>query len=335
LYKKEATPSKIAISIIVLTLNEEKNIGRCLDSIMNQDLPKDRVEIIVVDGDSEDRTREIAEKYTSKILIEKKHNFGYARNLGVRSAAGDYIVFISADAWADNGWLKNIQNTLSEEEIDGVVGKQIPVTASSSWVSRIRSAGFQETYGNDPYMMIRGDNFSTVNCAYKKRAILEVGGFDESLPACEDQDLAHRVLCRGGRIVYNPEVIVHHAAEDSLKEILRKTLRQGVGEGVCSARHQIWENRLYLSILLLTLMILPSILLYIFPETPLLVYLGSIIALVFLATTWYRLRVLKSTNDIGMLLGAYLYYPLVGAAELLGFLIGRVTVNRYPSKENS
>lgn len=324
-----------AISVVILTLNEEATIGRCLDSITNQRFPKDEFEIVIVDGYSTDRTREIAESYNSKILLESRHTFGYARNLGVSSTKGEHVAFISADAWAEPDWLANIHKTLSAQEAVGVVGRQVPIT-SPGWVSKIRSAGFKRTYHKKARWMGKGDNFSTVNCVYTREVILESGGFDESLPTCEDQDLAHRILQTGLKIIYDPKVIVHHDAEESLVEICKKTFRQGIGEGICSSRHQVWSERLFLSILLLLMLLAsPLVLIIGFPMILTNLFLGILVSIFLLEITRYALEVFRETRDWRAFLGSYIYFPSVAIVELLGFLIGRLVAHRIPTVTDS
>ncbi len=329
--KKEPVSLPPTISVVVLTLNEEATISSCLESITNQHFPKSKFETVIVDGGSEDRTREIAGHYTSKIIVESRHTFGHARNLGVQSARGKYAAFISADAWAEPDWLTNICKAFSSQETAGVVGRQVPIT-SPGWVSKIRSIGFKRTYSGEAKPMRMGDNFSTVNSAYAKNAILSSGGFDEAIPACEDQDQAHRILQSGFRIIYDPSVIVHHVAEDSLQEIIKKTFRQGIGEGICSSRYQVWSGRLYLSIiLLLTLMSLPLALTAGSLRSVAGIMFGSLITLLLLSMTCLAARAFQETRDWRTFLGSYLYYPSVAIAELLGFLLGRLTAHKFPS----
>lgn len=84
-----------AVSVIITTKNEEKNIASCLESIKNQTYPQEKIEIIVVDNDSIDKTKEIALKYTDKV-----YNFGpersAQRNFGVRQAKGKYILYLDS-----------------------------------------------------------------------------------------------------------------------------------------------------------------------------------------------------------------------------------------------
>ena len=84
------------VSVLITTRNEERNIENCLRSIKNQNYPQDKIEIIVVDNKSTDRTKEIAKGYTEKV-----YNFGSERsaqrNFGVKQASGKYILYLDAD----------------------------------------------------------------------------------------------------------------------------------------------------------------------------------------------------------------------------------------------
>ncbi len=85
------------ISVVVTTKNEEKHIGNCLASIAAQDYPSDRLEIIVVDNDSDDKTKEIARKYTDKVF-DKGPERNVQRNFGLLEVAtGQYCMWIDAD----------------------------------------------------------------------------------------------------------------------------------------------------------------------------------------------------------------------------------------------
>lgn len=85
------------ISYCVLTYNEEKNIKDCLTSIFNQNYPKDKLEVIVVDDNSTDRTLEIARKFPVKILINGKRDADLSATMGFHAASGDFYTAIGAD----------------------------------------------------------------------------------------------------------------------------------------------------------------------------------------------------------------------------------------------
>ena len=96
------------ISVIIPTYNEEKAIAHTLAHIGNQTIPRSNYEIIVVDGGSRDRTREIASKYADQVIMQKSKAVGGARNDGVESATGRVVVHTDADVVVPRDWLKNI-----------------------------------------------------------------------------------------------------------------------------------------------------------------------------------------------------------------------------------
>ncbi|MCX6649741.1 MAG: glycosyltransferase, partial [Candidatus Bathyarchaeota archaeon] len=79
------------ITVVVPTYNEEKNIESCLNSLVKQSIPRESYEIIVVDGNSKDRTTEIAAKYADRVIQQVSHGVGGARNDGAIAATGDII----------------------------------------------------------------------------------------------------------------------------------------------------------------------------------------------------------------------------------------------------
>ena len=111
----------IKVSIIVPIYNVEKQLAKCLDSLLNQTL-KD-IQIILVNDGSEDSSAEIAKKYVVKdpdrVLYFEKENGGLsdARNYGMKYATGEYVVFVDSDDW------------LKEEMIETLIGLAIELNA--------------------------------------------------------------------------------------------------------------------------------------------------------------------------------------------------------------
>ena len=94
------------ISLVIPTLNEEKNIGESLRSLKNQTYRN--FEIIIADGGSKDKTVEIARKYADRVIVYKGSGISEAKNRGVREAKGDILVFTDADTKFENDWLEKI-----------------------------------------------------------------------------------------------------------------------------------------------------------------------------------------------------------------------------------
>ena len=86
----------ILVSVIITTKNEEKNIENCLLSVTDQEFPKDRLEIIVVDNNSSDATKKIAAQYSDKVF-DKGPERSAQRNYGAEVASGRYMLYLDAD----------------------------------------------------------------------------------------------------------------------------------------------------------------------------------------------------------------------------------------------
>jgi len=105
------------LSIIIPALNEEGNIEECLKSLDEQDLDRSEYEILVVDGDSTDRTREIACIYADKVILQRSEGIGGARRDGVEASKGDILVFTDADTVHDRHWLRVISENLKNYDV--------------------------------------------------------------------------------------------------------------------------------------------------------------------------------------------------------------------------
>lgn len=93
------------LSVIIPAYNEAISIGRCLQSLRNQNCSQKNYEVIVVDNESTDATPEIAKNYNVKLLARQAGNVGRMRNLGAQHAQGTVLAFIDADCVVDPDWI--------------------------------------------------------------------------------------------------------------------------------------------------------------------------------------------------------------------------------------
>ena len=123
------------ISFIIPTYNEEKNIKSCIESILLQDYPPERMEILVIDGLSRDKTVEIAKKYPAKIVVNEKRIIPEACNLGIKNAKGEILAFLGADSeLPQRDWLHlMIAPLLNDVSVAGSIPILIPNTEISSY----------------------------------------------------------------------------------------------------------------------------------------------------------------------------------------------------------
>jgi len=197
------------VSIIINTKNEEENVGKCLDSVLAQKYPREKLEIIVVDNDSADRTKEIARKYTEKI-----YNHGPERsaqkNFGVEKSQGEYFLHLDADmTLCENVIAECVEKVLADKNI---IALYIPeIVSGENFFSKVRrfERSFYDGTAIDAVRFIRKDKF------------LEAGGFDEKIYAGEDWDLDKR-LKKLGKLDIIESPLYHNEAEFNLKKYLAK-----------------------------------------------------------------------------------------------------------------
>lgn len=189
------------VSIITPAKNEEGQIDRCIQSLITQEYPKDKYEIIVVDGGSSDNTIKIMRDYDYPIkIVNGGSNPAEARNIGVTHSKGEILAFTDADCIATPDWLKNLVQKFETKTVGGV-GGALRTLRVGSMTSLLADIMTQATY--------RG--FITSNMAYKRDVFEEVGGFDSKLVCGEDWDLWWRVLDKGYKVPFEQKAIVYHA----------------------------------------------------------------------------------------------------------------------------
>ncbi|MFA5832109.1 MAG: glycosyltransferase family 2 protein [Bacteroidota bacterium] len=222
------------VSIIVLTLNEEKNIHRCLENVFNQET-KYSFEVIVIDSASDDKTLEIAGKYPVRIHNIRRDAFhhGGTRNLGAELSQGDYLIYIAGDACPmSSNWLDLLVDPLlNDDRICAVYGKQFP-KADCDPINTFRlSWNYQDkmiqknteslkTFGHRNYF------FSTVNCSIRKIS-WKLIKFREDIPIFEDTAFAKELIDLGYTISYIPLAGVIHSHNLGVLDLFKRYRSMG------------------------------------------------------------------------------------------------------------
>ena len=173
------------VTAIVTTRNEENNIVACFESLHNQSIGRDSIEIVLIDNNSTDKTVEL-----SKPLIDNHYNVGpersAQRNFGFENAKADFVIYLDADMRLSPTVIEECINSI--ENGDDVLGVYVPekVVGEGFWIN-VRN--FERSFYDATY--IDAARF------IKKDAFLELGGFDLSLCGPEDWDLDRRLLEKG------------------------------------------------------------------------------------------------------------------------------------------
>ncbi|HVJ81056.1 MAG TPA: glycosyltransferase family A protein [Planctomycetia bacterium] len=199
----DATIGSLAASVVIPVRGRSDDLRKCLEKLVEQTVPADQFEILVCDDGSQPRDSDAiraACAMDSRIRYLKQPPRGpaAARNLGIGCARAPIVAFTDSDTLPTPGWLEALLAPFADPAIVGVEG---PVRTPEAATSPLQEAPRNET----------GGVFLTANMAYRRSALLQVGGLDESfpLPAFEDVDLA---LCvRGlGKYAFAAQALVLH-----------------------------------------------------------------------------------------------------------------------------
>ncbi len=191
------------LSIIIPTLNEEEWIKKILDQLNEQIEEED--EIIVVDSDSKDRTKEIARKLGAKVINYSKKGKGLACNYGAKHAKNDIIVFLDADSILAKDYIHRIK-TAFKKDILAVGG--VDLYFSDSKINK----AIYNFYGWIVFCLCKIHNiiFKEIcvpsnNSAFKKEIFLNAGGYKPIV--CEEAELMKR-LPKSRKVKYDPNLKV-------------------------------------------------------------------------------------------------------------------------------
>jgi len=212
----------LRITAAVPCYNAARQIGACLESLLNQSLPPD--EVIVVDDGSTDKSAEVVGQFNQVRLVRLEENRGVAcaRNVAVGRALGDVVVFIDADAVADRDLIKELV-ACYDGEVAGVGGRAIEAPRRSiadDWRSLHAAQTHGERFKRDV------DFLWGVCCSYRRSALVLAGGFDERFRTNgEDMELGFRLRQEGQILSYTPEAVVYHKKSDSLKTLCKMMYR--------------------------------------------------------------------------------------------------------------
>lgn len=212
--------SDIEVSIVIPTRDRSEDLRDCLMALASQDFPTEKYEAIVCDDGSEEDISKVVDEFrqtgfnVSHFRQERKGPAA-ARNLGIRHAKGEIVAMTDSDTRPERSWLRNLyQALMNNPDAVAVEGR---VYAANE--------GEFDPLGEGPVNK-SGGVYLTCNCAYRREALVEIGGFDETFlfPAYEDTELAARAQ-QIGRIVWAPEAIVVHPQRPLTLRAVMKKLR--------------------------------------------------------------------------------------------------------------
>ena len=216
------------VSIVLPVYNAESTLALCLDSLTSLDYPKEKLEIIVVDNNSTDASKEIIKKYAVRYFLEPHKGASVALNTGILNSNGEIVCFTHSDCVVEKSWVKNLVNGFISDNIGGCGGEVLsynPKTRIEKYCDYRRMYFQNGNIAKDesilPWIML-------ANAAFRRKALDAVGSFDALFTEEYDIDLSFRVWLKGYKFKYIPEAVVYHKNRDNLISLWRQSFRIGL-----------------------------------------------------------------------------------------------------------
>jgi len=206
------------VSFIIANYNGKKVIEQCIESILKQDYPKNKYEIIVTDNNSPDESWKLVQKYKKVRLIRNKKDYGFIKsnNIATRASSGEFLVFMNNDATlAEKDWLKKMITRLKKDKtIGGISCKILYPKSKKVWYGggKIYFPGFARHLDLKKEAYI---DYLGLAAGIIRRETGEIY-FDENLGMYgEDSELCKRIRKKGFKLLYYPEAIAYHYISES------------------------------------------------------------------------------------------------------------------------
>lgn len=241
------------ISIIIPTFNEEKFIGKCLDSILVQDFEGLSYEIIVADGDSQDNTpqllKEYAERYPQvKLMVNSQRYQVYALNQMIAVASGEVIIRCDAHAEYADGYFSFLAKYLIDHRDVGNLGSHVQtVAAEDGLVARVVSIALHSKFGvGISHRTMFSDGEKDVDTvlfgAWRKEVFDSVGLFDTNFIRGQDVEHNLRIINSGLRVVQVAGPKVTYYARNSMSKLFNMMKQYASVKPLLFRKHRVFPN---------------------------------------------------------------------------------------------
>lgn len=334
--------SKYKLGIVIPVRNEGKFLGQTLDQIYLQDFPMDRVELAVVDGGSDDETRQVAEKFKSrfgslKILDNPRRYASAGKNIGIKNTVAPFLVFLNGHTYIPSkNFLSDIIALFESTGADCLCRPRPLTPPDINEFERAVAVCRGSALGHDPTSEAWTDydgpaDPTSCGAIYRREVFDKVGLFDEDFDICNDVDFNHRVKTGGLASYISPKLKVYLYPRSTIQQLWRHMNRVGMGRYKFTSKHNIFSPlQWFAGLALLGLLILMMLSLI---SQPVFEVLKTILGLYVLTVIGYSALLYLREKRLGCLLFGPLAFPAIHfglAAGFLRALLEGLTRNRRP-----
>ncbi len=237
------------VAVIIPTLNEEKFIAKCLDSVLAQTYPLLELDIMVIDGGSKDRTCDIVNTYHTKyanirLLHNAKRIQSVAFNIGVRNSTAPYIIRLDAHAIYNKTYIENCIKIYSADAERLGFAPELLGNVGGVWNIRPQHSGIIP----EAAALLNSSKFGIGGAAFRigakagavdtvpfgcfpRKVIEQIGDMREDLPRGEDNEYNSRIRKAGYKIYLDPEIVCTYYARDTVKSNMKQMYSNGLSIG--------------------------------------------------------------------------------------------------------
>jgi len=241
------------VTIAVPCFNEERHIESFLADVFAQDYPAGSIEVLIGDGMSTDRTREILARIVDaraaetgegpraslRVIDNPKRLQAAAMNTMIAEAKGDIVVRLDVHARYAKDFVRQCVDVLAETGAQNVGGPARP--AAESWFQRAVCLALMSklAVGNSSYRNLEAEGWveSVFPGAFPRRVFDVVGGFDPCAITNEDAELNQRIHDAGGRVYLSQRIVVHYFPRDSYRGLAKQYFNYGKGRARTLLKH--------------------------------------------------------------------------------------------------
>ena len=239
------------VSVIVCTYNGAATLRECLEGLAALDYPA--YEVIVIDDGSTDSSPAIASEYDCRVITTENRGLSAARNTGLAVAWGEIVAYVDDDTKPDRDWLKYLAYSFMSSSHAGIGGPNLAFAEDGLIARCVANAP-----GGPTHVLLsdrEAEHIPGCNMAFRRDALIEVGGFDPRFHAAgDDVDICWRLRDRGLTLGFSPAAVVWHHRRSSVRAYWRQQRGYGAAEAELELKwpekyttggHVTWRGRLY------------------------------------------------------------------------------------------
>jgi len=222
------------VSVIIPAYNEEETIKKTIDSLLEVDYPKSKIEILVVDDGSMDRTADVVRSFKDKrvVLLQKKNegNAAFAKNYGIGHSKGEVIITLDADSWVAKDAIKKLLAHFDDDVAAVTSAVKVRERGDLNFLERLQRVEYLFTIFNRRLFAMINGVYVTPGplSAFRKAVFDEIGVFDTST-IMEDQEIALRIQSANYRIESCMDAVVYTSVPHDFSSLMKQRIRWNRG----------------------------------------------------------------------------------------------------------